>query len=100
MLSCKEVTRLVSESFERKLSCSERINLWLHVGMCGTCRKFRSFQIALHRTIRNQAFQPIDCDAESDVELSDSARERIGAVVQSRLATDWSERGDGDTDLR
>ena len=31
MLSCKDITRLVSESFERKLSLGERINLWMHV---------------------------------------------------------------------
>ena len=90
MLSCKDITRLVSDSFERKLSLGERINLWMHVGLCSTCRMFRRFQICLHRAIRSRASQPFDSDAESDVGLPQSARERIEAALQSGLETDWS----------
>ena len=90
MLNCKDITRLVSASFERKLSLGERINLWMHVGLCSTCRMFRRFQISLHQAIRRRFSQPIDCDAESDVELSDSARERIGAAI--REITDFTQK--------
>ena len=98
MLSCKDITRLVSESFDRKLSLGERMNLLIHVGMCSTCRMFRRFQIGLHQAIRRGALQLIDCDAESDVELPDSARERIGAAIQSSLETDWSQHDECDSD--
>ena len=98
MLSCKDITRLVSDSFERKLSLGERINLWMHVGLCNTCRMFRRFQIGLHRAIRRRFSQPIDCDVESDVELPQSARERMTAAIQSSLETEWSQREDWEAD--
>lgn len=41
MLNCKEVTRVVSESQERKLSFSERVQLEMHLAMCKGCSNFR-----------------------------------------------------------
>lgn len=41
MLTCKDVTRKLSEAQERKLSFSERIHLQMHLAMCKGCRNFR-----------------------------------------------------------
>lgn len=41
MLSCKEVSRQLSEARERRLGLWERISLKLHLGMCGGCNNFR-----------------------------------------------------------
>ncbi|MCC6880463.1 MAG: zf-HC2 domain-containing protein [Rhodocyclaceae bacterium] len=41
MLSCKEITRLVSESQERRLSVIERVQLEMHLAMCKGCANFR-----------------------------------------------------------
>lgn len=42
MLSCKEITHLLSESQDRKLSLSERMNLEIHLVMCKGCTNFKS----------------------------------------------------------
>jgi putative zinc finger protein len=41
MLLCKEVTRLVSESLDRRLALIERVRLQLHFRICESCRYFR-----------------------------------------------------------
>jgi len=40
MLSCHEVTRLLSESRERPLRWRERLALRMHTLMCAGCRNF------------------------------------------------------------
>lgn len=42
MLSCKEVTHLLSEAQDRKLSLAEKIHLEMHLAMCKGCRNFKS----------------------------------------------------------
>ena len=48
MLSCKEVTRIVSQGLDRNLSFSERVRLRVHLGICDGCTNFRD-QMALLR---------------------------------------------------
>lgn len=40
MLSCKQVSRLLSEGNERTLGLWERFNLRLHLLMCRGCTRF------------------------------------------------------------
>jgi hypothetical protein len=40
MLSCREATRLMSESRERELAASERLSLAMHKAICAACRNF------------------------------------------------------------
>ncbi|PKO36833.1 MAG: hypothetical protein CVU33_16350 [Betaproteobacteria bacterium HGW-Betaproteobacteria-6] len=42
MLSCKEVTHLLSESQDRKLTLSEKMHLEMHLAMCKGCTNFKS----------------------------------------------------------
>lgn len=48
MLTCKDVTHLVSQSMDRKLGLPERIGLYIHLKICDGCRNF-SAQLALMR---------------------------------------------------
>jgi len=41
MLSCKETTHLLSQSQDRKLSLTERMQLEIHLAMCKGCTNFR-----------------------------------------------------------
>ena len=41
MLSCKEVTHLLSEAQDRKLNLSEKMHLEMHLAMCRGCKNFR-----------------------------------------------------------
>jgi len=40
MPSCREASRLISESHERRLDLRERVFLRLHLAMCFMCRRF------------------------------------------------------------
>jgi len=41
MLTCKEVSRLVSQGLDRRLGLGERVKLRLHLAICDGCRNFR-----------------------------------------------------------
>jgi predicted anti-sigma-YlaC factor YlaD len=41
MLSCKEVSHLLSESQDRKLNLSEKMHLEMHLAICRGCRNFK-----------------------------------------------------------
>jgi hypothetical protein len=49
MLSCKEVTRLLSQAQDRPLALGERIKLRLHLAVCTACTRFAR-QLAFMRT--------------------------------------------------
>jgi hypothetical protein len=85
MLSCKEVSKLVSESLDRELAWWQRINLWVHIGMCGLCWRFRKDMIHIHDATRQHA-QEIEDDApDSDVRLPDASRDRMKQLIESQL---------------
>ena len=48
MLSCKEVSMLLSQSQDRSLGWLERLSLQLHLRLCDGCRNFRR-QLAVIR---------------------------------------------------
>ena len=48
MLSCREVTRLVSRGLDRDLGFAERVKLRVHFAICGGCTNFRE-QVAFLR---------------------------------------------------
>ena len=39
MLNCKEVSSLLSDRLDRKLTFMERVNLRLHLAMCAACSR-------------------------------------------------------------
>ncbi len=58
MLSCKEVTHLLSEAQDRKITLSERVNLEMHLAMCKGCKNFKGqmsfLREACQRYVKNQ----------------------------------------------
>jgi len=52
MLTCKETARLVSDGLDRKLSLRQRMNLRLHLMMCGACSAYRRQVETLNRIVR------------------------------------------------
>ena len=40
MLNCRDVTKLISESLDRKTTFVEKKSLWFHVMLCGFCGRF------------------------------------------------------------
>ncbi|TAK64208.1 zf-HC2 domain-containing protein [Methylobacter sp.] len=41
MRSCRDISTLVSQGLDKKLSLRERFTIWLHVMMCTRCRNFQ-----------------------------------------------------------
>jgi hypothetical protein len=90
MLSCKEVSRLVSESLDRKLPFWQRMGVWIHLSLCRLCRGFRKDLQKLRSAARQHA-DDIKMDAsEPNSALSVEARERM----QHALESDDSENQD------
>ena len=58
MLSCKEVTHLLSEAQDRKITLSERVNLEMHLAMCKGCKNLKGqmsfLREACQRYVKNQ----------------------------------------------
>ena len=63
MLKCKEVTHLVSEAQDRKLTVSERLQLEMHLAMCSGCRSFKN-QMAFLRQACRRYFSAQDNQGE------------------------------------
>ncbi|WP_413231444.1 zf-HC2 domain-containing protein [Microbulbifer variabilis] len=55
MKSCREATRLMSESQERNLYFSEQAGLKLHLAMCAPCRNFGKQLRILRRISKSYA---------------------------------------------
>ncbi|CAD6872236.1 zf-HC2 domain-containing protein [Methylomonas fluvii] len=62
MRSCRDITALVSQGLDKKLSLGERLAIGLHVMMCSSCRNFQSQSQFIRRAakgyIKNLHHQP------------------------------------------
>lgn len=87
MLNCKDISRVVSESFERPLSFGERVGLRFHLTMCATCRKFSKLQKKIHSAIKNHGSNGPGSAASSDDArvLPDDSRLRIRIAIQKAV---------------
>ncbi len=83
MLSCKEVSQLVSESLDRKLSWQQRLAVRVHLLMCRFCSRFRRQMLFLREAVHHQPTAIEEADAVSGPALSTEARERIKRLLQS-----------------
>jgi hypothetical protein len=75
MFNCKEVTRMVSESLDRKLPLHQRIGIRMHLLMCRFCSRYRKQLLLLRETMRLYDMQRVGL--ETPVTLPEEARERI-----------------------
>ncbi len=60
MLTCKDASELVSQSFDRRLGLMEKLGLRFHLVICKSCQiAYRQFDI-LHRFCQRIAAEPVD----------------------------------------
>lgn len=79
--SCRETSRLVSESMDRRLPLFKRLLVRIHLRMCKYCHRFEQQLLhirALSRHFNNHT-EPID----PSIALTDEARERIRKTVRT-----------------
>lgn len=81
-MTCKDASRLISESQERLLGFRERWGLRLHLWMCDACRNFQR-QVALMRKALRELGSRTETDA-AGTDLSPEARERIRKALAER----------------
>ena len=51
MLSCKQVTRLVSQGLDREMGFTERVRLRVHLAICDGCTNFKQQTEFLRRAL-------------------------------------------------
>lgn len=81
MLTCKEASRLVSESLDRRLRLTERLGLRVHLLICEACACFAAQVRFLRRASRHLAG---DVFAVPEVKLPAPARRRIARVLHRK----------------
>jgi hypothetical protein len=58
MLSCKQVTRLVSQGLDRELGFAERVKLRVHLAICDGCTQFTRQMAFLREAMARLADEP------------------------------------------
>jgi predicted anti-sigma-YlaC factor YlaD len=76
MLSCEEVTQLVSESLDRELSLRQRVSTKMHLMMCRLCSRYNKQLAGLREAFRLHAMREEDIEIYP-ASLSSEARQRI-----------------------
>lgn len=74
---CKETVMVISQSFERKLSLRERVQLKLHLWVCMWCQWYMEHLQIIRNSIHERGAEFAELDAPSTPGLSSAARERI-----------------------
>ncbi|GIW92103.1 MAG: hypothetical protein KatS3mg110_0144 [Pirellulaceae bacterium] len=84
MLNCREVSRLVSESFDRRLPWRARFLVAFHLAMCRICSGFRRTLRLMEREVRRQAGN-LPSPEDPVEQLPDDARQRLDEMVRRFL---------------
>ena len=83
MFSCKEASRLYSESLDRRLSLWERLSLRFHLVMCRLCTGHTADLDAIREAARKLGRE--SSEVPSNHALSDEARQRMKQIVSQRI---------------
>lgn len=81
MLSCSEISKLVSESLEEKLPWRKRMAVGVHHLMCRFCFGFARHTQLLRRAVRDHPERLEPETNSEDAKLSAEARERIKCAL-------------------
>lgn len=84
MLSCKDASRLVSDSLDRKLPWRQRLQLRIHLLICSVCARFRRQVLFLDQTASRYFDEGKVEVNDNETRLDDDARERIKHALRSQ----------------
>ena len=82
MLRCREISKLVSDSMERRLPFRRRVEVRMHLMLCRLCAGFARQTRFLRRAARQYPERLADDSSTSEATLSQEARERIEAALR------------------
>lgn len=80
LISCKQASRLISQSLDRKLTLSERLKLRAHLFVCDMCRRFQAHLTMIRISVKRFTHQ---IEHDESVRLSEEAKQRIARVIES-----------------
>jgi predicted anti-sigma-YlaC factor YlaD len=81
MPSCKEASRLVSQSCDRPISLREHLALGFHLMMCKFCRRFSRQLAQISRAIHRLAMQT---EQDESLQLAPETKQRMAVLLESR----------------
>lgn len=83
-MNCQKISRMVSDSMDRKLPLYQRLGIRMHLLMCKYCYRYRKQLFFLRKVIQKTT----DWDEATGAEtpMPEAARERINASLQRHLA--------------
>ena len=79
--SCRDVARLASDSMDRTLPLSTRIQLQLHYWICQACTEYRRQLLVLRKATRRSASET---QPQDDTQLSAAAKARLKEAFRAR----------------
>jgi hypothetical protein len=82
---CKEASQLQSDEFERELTLSERIQLRIHILICGACRNYADNLQLLNSFFHNLRKQT---EEDENITLPDGDRDRIKEALNRASDSD------------
>jgi hypothetical protein len=80
MFNCREVTRLVSESLDRKLPFFQRIGVRIHFLMCKLCPEAKKQMLFIRTAMRSLTLE--SSGLESEGSLSQETRDRMKLALR------------------
>lgn len=83
MLSCKEISQLVSLSLDESLPIWRRMQVRMHLFLCRFCARFRQQLLFLRDVAQHHAAAEGDLELHEVMGLTVEARERIKRLLQS-----------------
>ena len=82
MLNCRQVTRLVSQGLDAKLSWPQRLGVRLHLLYCVWCRRYAAQLRILRKAGKQLASEMLETPVEK---LSDAAKDQLRARLRQAL---------------
>jgi len=85
MLNCRDMTKLISDSLERKVTWRQRMEIRMHILMCALCRRFRSDTLTLKKRVKDETIrQKSTTYVERNLtnRMPDETRERLRTLLQ------------------
>ena len=79
MLTCKQTSLIVSQSYDRRLFWRERIGMRLHLMICAACTNFKRQMDFLRQALHHFAAQ--EWEENERIRLSAEALERIARNI-------------------
>jgi len=87
MRSCRDTTKLLSESMDRDLPLRTRVGLRLHLMMCKYCKRYAQQLQFIHKAFGENAERLAESQSCQAPPLPEDRRRRIESALNDQLGT-------------